>query len=160
MKKILIEEVKVGVSDGGIGGCGPVSGNVVAEAKLRLAKDRISYYGMVEVDGTLNFYEGNTSRYEKEIAEAFDEENGEEIYSDGYCDYSDFYAAVEELQEEDKAKALLQKYMACLVRLSWEEVEKLKKASVGKAIGSFDIPVCDAEEEYLEDLEEEESPEE
>ena len=38
MSKFLIEDIKVGISEGGIA-CGPVGGHVVAEARIRNTED-------------------------------------------------------------------------------------------------------------------------
>ena len=46
MKKLFVEDVKVGVSKGGIA-CGPVSGNVVAEVCLRdVENDTVKYHSL------------------------------------------------------------------------------------------------------------------
>ena len=161
MKKIIIEEVKVGVSEGGMA-CGPVPGHVIVEARIRQANGKVSYYGLVEVDGTANFYATDVSRYEKEIADEIDEDEIDNYPgAEGYMTYDEFYEDLEEMMKKDKAHALLLKYLVCLARLDWDGVDELKEASVGKAIGDFEIPVCDAEEEYLEENSEDEfdSPE-
>lgn len=151
MKKIIIEDVKVGVSKGGMA-CGPVSGHVVAEARIRKAGNKISYYGLVEVGGTADFYESPESQYDIEINEEYSDDY-EFPAAEGFGDYNEFFEEYDDMMKEDKAHALLLKYLVSLVRLDWDDVETLKADSVGKTVGSFEIPVCDVEEEYLEGLE-------
>ena len=64
MAKWLIEDVKVGESKGGIA-CGPVGGHIVAELQLRdTEEDAVTYYGMTEVEGTVNLTESDQSLYD------------------------------------------------------------------------------------------------
>ena len=157
MKKLIIEEVSVNVSEGGMA-CGPVSGNVVVEVRVRDDSGKDSYHGLVECDGIPNIYASGVSRYRKELA--MDYAEGEVFPSaEDYSCYEEFYQDFDALAARDLSHALLLKYLICLARLGWDEVEALKAASVGKPLGSFDIPVCDAEEEYLEMCEEEEGEE-
>lgn len=156
MKTIIIEDVQVGISKGGFA-CGPVWGHVVVETRLRDGEGKVSYYGLVVLEGIYSFYASDVSRYEKEINEDF-EEGEVSPESEGYEGYPDLYEAAKEM--EDEAHGLLIRYMACLAELDWKETNALKEATIGKAIGSFEIPQCEAETEYLEELAEEDEDEE
>lgn len=67
MAKHLIEDIKVGVSAGGMA-CGPVPGCVVTEITLRDTGDNsVVYYGMTEVEGTEVHLKSDESIYETQI---------------------------------------------------------------------------------------------
>ena len=154
MKQFLIEDVKVGISEGGIA-CGPIGGAVIAEMKLRSEDGTVVYHSLSEVEGTLNFYETEESTFERQVADDFDDDFVElmqQSYTAGYLDYDEFY---EELNKQLPLNNsdLIHKYLAYVVRTSWDEVDRFKAATVGKQIGNFEIPVCDMEEEYLEEYE-------
>lgn len=160
MKKFMIENVQVGVSKGGMA-CGPVSGHVVAEVCVRdVEAGTVAYHSLAEVEGTLNFTLSTESTYEGQIEEDYEDtefwdkisagENG------GYTDYNEFYADLESHELCDEDTALIWKYLAYMVRADWDEIDKMKELSIGKILGEFEIPVCDAEQDYLEEKEEEE----
>ena len=102
MKRYLIDDVRVGISKGGMT-CGPVPGNVIGEIVLRNEDGKASYHCMAEVSGTLNFYESDTSLYQGQIDEDFDNTEFcdliESSFAKGYDSYYDFY-------EEDAGKPL------------------------------------------------------
>ena len=147
---IQIEDAKAGYANSGM-----VS-QVVAEARIRKDEGKVTYVGVVELEGILSFYHSEESRYEKEIENCFD---SEEIVpaDESYEGYLSFYYALYAM--EDQEHALLLKYLVALCCLSHEEAKKLKRESIGKAIGSFDIPVTIFEKEYLEEQEEYEDDE-
>ena len=155
MKKFLIENISVGVSKGGIA-CGPVSGLVVAEISLRDTEtNEVSYHSLTEVSGTLNFTQSSKSTFDIQIKENYDDEASWSIvengYSGGYSDYGEFY---EDLVSSDEERRLIWKLLACLVRANWDEVAEMKGLYEGKYLDEIEIPVCDAEQEYMETLEE------
>ena len=160
MKKFLIEDVKVGVSNGGIA-CGPVPGNVVAEVCVRDVEDgTLKYYSMVEVEGIPNFFETDVSTYERQIK---NDPNDDEFWdmlsehsSGDFGDYYDFFDSLEETEPHDEAKAMIQRYLVYLVRADWDEIEQMKAKSISHNLGEFVIPVCDAEQDYLDEQGEEE----
>ena len=152
MKQFLIEDVKVGISEGGIA-CGPVPGAVIGEVKLRSEDDSVVYHCLAEVDGTLNFYESAVSTYDGQLEENFDDEAFNELmeqsFTGGYCSYDEFYEDLSS-QLPLNNSSLIRKYLAYMVRADWDEIDRFKAATVGKRIGDFDIPLCDAEKDYLE----------
>ncbi len=150
MKQIIIEDAQTGISDGGFS-CGPVGGHAVAEARIRDENGKSAFYGLVEFEGMAYFYAVDQSRYETEITERYPE--GDEFPEAEAYEYGEFFDVFPTLEKEDPAHALLLKYLVCLVRLDRDDAEALKKNSIGKAVGSFALPVCDKEEEYLEDQE-------
>ena len=162
MKKLLVEDVKVGVSRGGMA-CGPVSGSVVAEVCIRdLEKETVKYYSLTEVEGIPNLCETDESTYDRQIEEVDDKEFWEMLIarvSSDFSDYDDFFSIQGEMKLRDPEFVLICKYLIYMVRADWEEVEQLKASSVGKCLGDFDIPISDLEQEYLDDICEEESEE-
>lgn len=158
MAKWLIEDVKVGESKGGIA-CGPVGGHIVAELQLRdTEEDAVSYYGITEVEGTVNLTESDQSLYDIEIEEDYDDKAAWEKVSNaeagGYCDYHDFYEDIYNLDTFDEDNVLIWKLLAYFVRASWEEIDAMKAKCIGKALEEIEIPICDAEQDYLDEQEE------
>ena len=160
MSKFLIEDIKVGVSEGGIA-CGPVDGHVVAEACIRNTEDgTVTYHSLAEVEGTLNFSETDDSIFDIQIEEDYENEEAWQKVTDGeaggYCDYDEFYEDLKTLDICDEDHVLIWKYLAYMVRADWDEIDKMKAESVGKCLGDFEIPVCDAEQDFLDAEEEDE----
>ena len=160
MKKFLVEDVKVGVSKGGIA-CGPVPGCVVAEARIRdTEEDNVKYYSLAEVESIPNFFETDISTYDQQIEDDSDDQAfwdmlSEHIASD-FSGYMDFFENQEEMELHDPERLLIWKYLIYMVRADWDEIEQMKVKSVGKYLGDFYVPVCDVEQEYLDEKDEEE----
>ncbi len=152
MKKIIIEDAQVDVGGSSMISCG--APDIVAEVRIRDEDGDISWYGLVEYDSMPNFYESDKSIFEDIICNQRDPEEPFPA-AEFYEDYSEFYEDLKEIARTDEAHALLLRYLVCLARADWDEVDELKKATVGKALGDFEIPTTDAEEEYLEEQEEE-----
>lgn len=154
MKRFLIEDVRVGISKGGMA-CGPVPGNVIGEIVLRNEDGKASYYCMAEVSGTLNFYESSSSLYQGQIDEDFDNAEFADLmessFTEGYDSYSDFYEEVNSMQPLS-VTARIRKYLAYIVRADWPEIDQMKKDTIGKIISDIEIPLCDAETEFLEEI--------
>lgn len=154
MKRFLIEDVRVGISKGGMA-CGPVPGNVIGEIALCNEDRETSYYCMAEVSGTLNFYESRSSLYQGQIEEDFDNSEFADLmessFTEGYDSYYDFYEEVNSLQPLS-VTARIRKYLAYIVRADWPEIDHLKKDTIGKIISDIEIPLCDAEMEFLEEI--------
>ena len=153
MKRFLIEDVRVGISQGGIA-CGPVPGNVIGEIVLRDEDGKATYHCMAEVSGTLNFYESEASIYQGQIDEDFDNAEFADLlessFTEGYDNYYDFYEEVNAKQPLSVI-ARIRKYLTYMVRADWPEIDSLKADTIGKLISDTEIPLCDAEAEYLEE---------
>lgn len=157
MKKFLVEDVKVGATEGGIA-CGPVGGNVIAEVCLRdMEEGTVKYHCLTEADGIPNFIETEVSTFDRQIADDPDDEEFwnmlSECCTEGICDYRDIFDNQEEMKLRDPESLLIMKYLICLVRADRDKAEQLKAKSIGKCLGDFDIPVSDLEQEYLDDCE-------
>lgn len=158
MKKYLIEDVRVGISKGGIA-CGPVSGSVIGEVVLRSEDGQATYHSLAEVEGTLNFYASEVSIYQGLIDEDFDNPEFAELmdnsFDASYDNYHDFYEEVNAMQPLS-VLAQIRKYLAYMVQVDWPKVNQLKAETIGKDVGEFELPVCEAEAEYMEENEEDE----
>lgn len=158
MKRFLVEEVKVGATEGGIA-CGPVPGNTVAEVTVRNPEDgTVGYHSLVDTDGILTFLETDVPTFEMQMKEDPEDEEFWNMLSEhnanGICEYDEFFDSREELEAEGEARLPIWNYLVCLVRADAEEVENLKKAGVGKCFGDFEIPMSDAEKAFLGSREE------
>lgn len=152
MKRFLIQDARVGISRGGFA-CGPVPGNVIAEVTLQDNEGNTTNHCLVEVDGTLNFYESDTSIFKGLLDEDFDNPHFidllENAYIDSYESYYDFYEEVNSVQPIS-IFSQIRKYLAYMVRASWAEANRFKEKTIGKTVDEIDIPVCDEEADYLE----------
>lgn len=163
MKKLFVEDVKVGVSKGGMA-CGPVPGSVVAEVCIRDLDDgTVKYYSLTEVEGIPNFCETDESTYDRQIEEVDDEEFWNMLSAhtvSGFSDYVDVFENQGDMELHDPDQLLIWKYLIYMVRADWDEIEELKAKSVGKCLGDFELPVSDVEQEYLDDMADEECDDE
>ncbi len=134
MAKHLIEDIKVGVSDGGIA-CGPVSGSVVTEMTLRDTGDNsVMYYGITEVEGIENYLRSDESFYETQIKDDFDDtEAWDKVYAANIQDYD----------EDDPIWKLLYFF----VRADWDAVDEVKPKCIGKYLEDIEIPSVPEDEE-------------
>lgn len=159
MAKRLIEDIKVGVSNGGMA-CGPVGGSVVTELKLRNTKeDTVNYYQIVETDGIATLLESEESLYDILIEEN-DKDEGtwakvEEAQVGGYDSYSEFYSDLKDPEVFPEEDVQMWKLLIYFTRANWEEIDKMKPQFTGKYLEDITVPICDVEEEYLEEEEEE-----
>lgn len=155
MKKLFVEDVKVGVSKGGMA-CGPVPGHVVAEVCLRAEEDgTVKYYSLAEVEGIPNFFETDVSTFDRQIEDDGDDEEFWDMLSEhiagDFSDYRGFFDNQEEMELHDPEHMLIWKFLIYLVRSDWDEIEQMKAVSIGKCLGDFEIPVCDLEQDWLDD---------
>ena len=139
MEKGIIEEVQVGV--GGL----PFLDFVAAEIKISGTDDASAYYGFVEVDSTLVFYEAEHSLY----AAMLNNDDLERFQTGMYPDYDAFYAELE-TEKPLSVRSRIRKALICLVRAAQEETENLKREMVGKAISALALPASDMEQVYEE----------
>ena len=134
MAKLLIEDIKVGVTGGGIA-CGPVPGSVVTEMKLRNTEDNsVMFYGITEVEGIENYLRSDESLYDFQIEDDVSDEAGwEKVYA----------ANVQDYDEDDPIWKLLYFF----VRADWDAVNEMKPKCIGKYLEDIDIPVWDEDDE-------------
>ena len=138
IRKHLIEDIKVGVSGGGMA-CGPVSGCVVTEMQLRDTEDNsIMFYGITEVEGIENYLKSEESLYDIQITDdSSDEEGWNKVYAANIQDYD----------ENDPIWKLLYYF----VRADWDSVNEMKPKCIGKHLEDIEIPVYDEDEDEDED---------
>ena len=139
MEKGIIEEVQIGVGEL------PFLDFVAAEIKISGTDDASAYYGFVEVDSTLVFFEAEHSLY----AAMLNNDDLERFQTGMYPDYDAFYAELE-TEKPLSVRSRIRKALICLVRAAQEETENLKREMVGKAISALALPASDMEQVYEE----------
>ena len=119
---------------------------VAAEMKIS-GSDGVSpsYYGFVEVDGTLVFFEAGHSLY----AAMLDNDDLESFKTGMYPDYCAFYAELD-AEKPLSVRSRIRKPLICLVRATRKETEVLKREMPGKTIGALALPSSDMEQFYEE----------
>ena len=134
MAKLLIEDIKVGVTGGGVA-CGPVPGSVVTEMKLRNTEDdSVMFYGITEVEGIENYLKSDESLYDFQIEDDVSDEAGwEKVYAANIQDYD----------EDDPIWKLLYFF----VRADWDAVDEMKPRCIGKYLEDIEIPAVPSDEE-------------
>jgi len=144
----LIKGIRYGITEGGMA-CGPVSGNVVASIEYQNG-DKVSFLSMVEVFGMPEFYLSEEDIYENLLEESedfIDKANSLIINEFNGIELKEYEDIMEELKkpynEEDKA---LIKLLIAVVRLDYDEADKLIEESVGKYITEINIPDTDLDE--------------
>ena len=139
MENGIIEEVQVDV--GGL----PFLDFVAAEIKISGCGGASAYYGFVEVDSTLVFFEAEHSLY----AAMLSNDDLERFKTGMYPDYCAFYG---ELEAENplSVRSRIRKALICLVRAAQEETEALKREMLGKPIETLKLPSSDMEQFYEE----------
>ena len=156
MSRYIILEAKCGCSEGGMA-CGPVGGNVVAEIKVRNEETGEEFYlSDAEVDGTVNIFNtGGESSYELQTGDVSDDDedawnelNGC-IAATAVC-YDEFFEEYPRDDEDSMVK--LYYYLIYIIRTSEKKAAKYIKETVGKAINDIEVPKSDAEEEYIEEI--------
>ncbi len=162
MKKFLIEEVKCGVSEGGIA-CGPVSGSVVVTIRFNDGS-RSRWFSISEFEGFPNYYLADEDPHDLLVEEDFDDERFTTFHEEHRIDdfnglelgdeYRDLFEAIAE-DPENPAIPLI-RFAVAMVRCSMDEEEDLIKMAVGKYADELDIPVSDVEDEDDEDAEDSE----
>ena len=125
----------------------------VAEACVRTAEDdSVAYHTAVEMAGSLFFFKTDKSSYAYHADDIVDEDAFDEIMfsqNGEFETYRDFYSALEKHQCDEEL-APIWKYLAFLVLAEQDEADAMKKTSVGMILGEFAIPLCDAEQNYLD----------
>ena len=144
----LIKGIRYGITEGGMA-CGPVSGNVVASIEFQ-DDDKVSFLSMVEVFGIPEFYFSEEDIYNELLEESedfIDKANSLIINEFNGIMLEEYEDIMEELKkpynEEDKA---LIKLLIAVVRLDYDEADKLIEESVGKYIKEINIPDTDLDD--------------
>ena len=144
----LIKGIRYGITEGGMA-CGPVNGNVVASIEFQ-DDDKVSFLSMVEVFGIPEFYFSEEDIYNELLEESedfIDKANSLIINEFNGIELKEYEDIMEELKkpynEEDKA---LIKLLIAVVRLDYDEADKLIEESVGKYIKDINIPDTDLDD--------------
>lgn len=155
MKRFLIEDVKAGVSMGGMA-CGPMAGSATAEALIRDQEDGTAkYYSLVEVEGIANFFVTDESFFDRMMIEEYSDEEMKTLENSAVREYDSYEAVFEALYDPERSgdeHLLIWKFLITLVRADQEETDRIAKKSIGLCLGDFDIPLSDVESDWLDDM--------
>ena len=144
-----INDVKVAVVGGGMA-CGPVFGNVTAEAKVTDG-DRVFYAGLIEVDGAfISYYESETSLHDMIVEDEYEDTD----FVSWGGEYRDYF----EEPFEDPDKDALMRFLIYVVRAGWDDCNAFIAATKGHELSEIDIPeyVDDEDDEWDEEEEDDE----
>ncbi len=157
MKNMKIESLQYGETWRGFS-CGPVGGEPVAEAEiLDLDSGKRMYFSVAVSDSILNYMEADKSLFEMLTDDPMDHEDDWEYLNDhntcGFEGIDEFLDSYDELAEEDPTQAWILRLLAYLTVADEDEADEMIRRAVGKAPGSFDIPLKRTEDEYWEEEE-------
>lgn len=149
MGKYFINEVKCGVSEGGMA-CGPVEGAVNVSVNVTDG-DNTFWLTNSEFTGIPNFYITDEDVFDKfmdvddEFAEFFGDQFIEEFEGISLGEYDEIFESISD-NKDNPAVALI-RYIILLTRCSNEEVDDVIAMAKGKYVDELDIPASDVEEE-------------
>ena len=159
MQRYYIEDAKCGVVS-----YGP-TGFVVVTVGFNDGAET-QWLHMVDVDGILNVVLTEKDIHDELMAneddEAFNEYvNEHNIYEFEGIDFDgDYVTTYNSLHENpDNPATALIRYAVTLVQCPMDEVDGLIELAVGKYIDEVDVPMCEEEMDWLEEMEEEEEDE-
>lgn len=136
-KGILIEEIKCGISKGGVA-CGPVPGCV--NISVRFSKDgKSGWISNSEFDGIPNFYMSEKDMHDILMKDADMEDSELKFIQDAYVgeldgiDLSDYCFIAEGIRSRpDSEYASLLKLMVALTTCDWDEYHELESRCIGR----------------------------
>ena len=149
MGKYFVNEVKYGISEGGVA-CGPVEGTI--NVSLNVKTDEKSFWiTNSELTGIPNFYLTDDDIFDKLIKSDISDDFIEFIndkFIDNFegislGDYDNILSSIKE-NVENPAGALI-RYIILLTRCPEENINDIISIAKGNFIDDIDIPKCDIE---------------
>ena len=147
--KYLIKNIEYGITEGGVA-CGPIDGNIVATIEYQ-EDNKVSWLSLVEVFGMPEFYYSDENIFEellKESEDFIDKADNLIIKEFNDIKLDEYENIIEELKksvnEDDKS---LIKLLIAVVRLDYENTNKLINAAIGKYTTEINIPKTDLEDD-------------
>lgn len=165
MKRYFIEDAKYGIAE-----CENdwISGSPVAAIKYR-TEDETKWMSVVDFCGTLNVYLTDEEIFTELLKVVSEDEEYEEYLGNQYIDefngitlatdYNDVYESIYD-DLENPAVPLIKLLLVLLNGAEDDSTEELVSVVVGKYADELDLPVSEAEEEFLDELEDEDDEEE
>ena len=149
MARFFIEDVKCGVTEGGFA-CGPVFGDVIAEAKIKSDTGEVSFFCLAEVTGIPVFMKTDRSTYDEQMQDNYSDEFIEYLddHTLGEIDYTDVYT------NPDMEYHDVLQYLSHIVLSGWEECIPFMESTKGKWLDEIEIPISEDEQDLLDELEE------
>ena len=154
-----IDNVKVGLTEGGVSMCGPVDPSVVVSVQFHCEDGNQYWFHCVEFDGMPSFYITEEDMFDKLIEEDegfYDWLNRccainrfEDIRLSG--EYDEIFERMDRMAGHPAIPFL--RYVIALVRCGMGEVKELTKMGIGKDAAAINVPISDVEEDYREEHE-------
>ncbi|MBQ5956167.1 MAG: hypothetical protein IJL46_01195 [Clostridia bacterium] len=155
MKRYYIENVKYGITDGGIA-CGPIGGNIVVTIQFK-DSDKTQWISLIDVTGIPNIYLTDRDVFQDLIKEDFDDIefttyitnhsidniNGIELGSE----YDDIFNSID--NDPENPVVPLIKYLINLARAGEDETDFLISQGISKYADEIKAPESDVEERCL-----------
>ncbi|MCQ2097965.1 MAG: hypothetical protein MJY87_08510 [Fibrobacter sp.] len=165
MSKYIVKNIQCGLS-----ACGLCADTVNVEVEFQDETGKSVFISAVEFESFPNIYRTEESVYQKllnsgaESEAAADklsrkelDELGDEFFGnmnancvvyngEGYAGFYDDKKCGGDLHDAIR-------FVVYIVRSDWDEIDRAKKEFVGKAIGDFEIPKCDAERAWEQGVE-------
>ena len=147
MKRYLIEDVKCGIADGGMG-CGPVSDALMLAIKYRV--DNVSQWiNVVDTDGIIDAFLTDEDIFEKLMDEDFEDKEFYKYLEGRHIDdidgvkiggtFETVYESTYENSENPAAKLI--RYLLFLFDNDEDDVDESIKMGIGKFSDELDIPI-------------------
>lgn len=147
--KYLVKNIKCGITEGGVA-CGPIDGNIVATIEYQ-EKNKVNWLSLVDVFGIPEFYQSDKNIFDelmKESEDFIDEANSLLIKKFNDIDLEEYEDIIEQLNKSvDEDDKTLIKLLIAVVRLDFEDLDKLIADSIGKYTTDIQIPKIDLEED-------------
>ncbi len=140
MNRLFIEEVRYGVTEGGMA-CGPVSGNPVVTARYTDGEET-GWLSVVEVDGIPNVFQTDRDIFEDLVREDLDDEEFiGYLHQHSICLLDGPERDNEDCPDgtDDPAMFLI-RYLAAVAECDEDELEKLIWAAENRFADELEIP--------------------
>ena len=132
MTRFYIEDIRRGQESNGMA-CGPVSGVIIAEAKIK-TREETYYICLTDVDGIPIFFKTKDSTFDRQLSLEEDDDEFVEMMNNCFIDTGEYE---EILEKRDDEMFPLYKFLTYIVNRASEEELKLFK---GKYLDEVDIP--------------------
>ncbi len=145
MKRYFIEDVKRGMSAGGVG-CGPIEGSVIVTIRMNDG-EKTQWLSMAEFVGVPNIYLTDKDVYEDLIKEDFDDEEFTEYIEEHFIDSLDGIKLGEEYSDIEESLAAnpespaapLIRFLINVTRSDERKAEELIELAGGKYADELQI---------------------
>ena len=146
MARYFIESVQYGEDAGGIA-CGPVSGALIAEAKILSDTGEVFFMSLADVMGIPNFIKSPVSTFDLQIRCEPNDEEIEQLLS-WNVDTGEYY---EIFENRDPEWFQLYRYLIYIISAGEDSRKTFMSETSGRYLDEIDIPVSSIEEDYIDE---------